>query len=434
MKNRGLLGLATFGAALTTGLAQAAERPTFERDVLPILQENCQSCHRPSGANMSGMIAPMSLMTYQEVRPWAKAVARAVETGVMPPWHATKDFHGIFKNERSLTDDERATIIAWVESGAARGDPSDAPAPVEFNNSGWQLGGTLGEPDLLLQMPEPFWVPDDVRDIQPNIEIKLTKEQLPEMKWVRAIEYRPGSEVVHHIVGSVYKPGHEGDLRERTNFGQIASGTNPQNYVEGYGLPLYPEATIQLSMHYHKEVGPGTGAWDQSEIAVWFHDEPVVHPLESSPIAHGNFEIPPNHSNWVVSGAKTWDDEFLILELLPHMHLRGSSARYTAYYPDGTSEILLDVPSYDYNWQTGYEYAQYKKMPAGTRIEWEITYDNSAEKAEERGFDNNLAVRFGGPTTDEMDLGWMTWCYTQENKWPEGLRQRAEQLEESGSD
>lgn len=101
------------------------------------------------------------------------------------------------------------------------------------------------------------------------------------------------------------------------------------------------------------------------------------------------------------------------------MHLRGSSAKYTAYYPDGTNEVLLDVPEYDYNWQTGYEYAKYKHFPAGTRIEWELTYDNSAERAAEAGFDNNRAIRFGGPTTDEMDLGWLTWTYVEEGKWPE---------------
>ncbi len=418
--------LGSFAAAFACGFAQA-ESPTFERDVLPIMQEKCQSCHRPFGANMSGMIAPMSLMSYKEVRPWAKAIAKVVEVGDMPPWHAAPEFNGIFKNERVLTDDERAIILEWAESGAVRGNPADAPAPKEFSNTGWQLTDKLGEPDLLLKMPEPYWVADDVQDIQPDIEIKLTKEQLPEMKWVRAVEYRPGSEVVHHIVGTVAKPGDELDLAARTNFGQIASGTNPQSYPEGYGLPLYPESTINLSMHYHKEVGPGTGAFDQSEVAVWFHDAPVVHPLESSPIAHGGFEIPPNHPNWKVTGARTWDHDFILLELLPHTHLRGAAAKYTAVYPDGRSEVLLDVPRYDYNWQTVYEYADFKKMPAGTRIEWDIVYDNSPEKGAEAGFDSNVAVRFGGPTTDEMDLGWLTWCYAEENKWPDGIRKRTEE-------
>ena len=411
----------TMSAILTmTSMATLAAPPTFTKDVLPILQENCQSCHRELGANMSGMIAPMSFMTYEEVRPWSKAIARAVASGKMPPWHASKEFHGIFKNERTITDAEREV-----------GNPADPPTTKLIENAGWQLSGQLGEPDLLLQMEEPYWVADEVQDIQPRIEIQITKEQLPDMGWVRAIEYRPGSEVVHHIVGSVLKPGDEENLRERTNFGQIASGTNPQNYREGYGLPLFPESTISLSMHYHKEAGPGTGRWDQSEIAVWFHDKEVVHPLQSTTIAHGKFEIPPNVKNWVVSGAKTWDEEIIVLEFLPHMHLRGSSAKYTAFYPDGTSEVLLDVPEYDYNWQTGYEYAEYKTFPAGTRIEWELTYDNSPEKAAQAGLNNNPAIKFGGPTTDEMDLGWLTWTYVEEGKWPEVRQTRSRNTEES---
>ncbi|MEK7795584.1 MAG: c-type cytochrome [Candidatus Hydrogenedentota bacterium] len=419
----------TFAANVTD--EGGAGRLTFTKDVLPILQENCQSCHRPQGANLSGMIAPMSLMTYEEVRPWAKAIARSVEAKAMPPWDASQLTHGVFKNERTLTDDQIATIASWVSSGAARGNSADAPAPKLFENTGWQLSDKLGEPDMLLKMNEPFWVADEVRDIQPRIEIKLTKEQMPEKRWVRAIEYRPGSEVVHHVVGYSIPPGEDDNFTNGSNFGQIASGTDPQNYEEGYGLPLLPESKIVLSMHYHKEIGPGTGAYDQTELAVWFHDKPVSHVLESSPIAHGDFEIPPMAKSWRVGGAKTWDDDFVVLELLPHMHLRGSAAKYTAYYPDGTSEVLLDVPKYLYEWQTSYEYANYKHMPAGTRVEWEIRYDNSPEMAAERNFDSNLAVRFGGPTTDEMDLGWMTWCYAKEGKAPDSYAEKNAEHEDS---
>lgn len=405
-------------ASVGVCVSAAAAPLTFTKDVLPILQENCQTCHRPLGANMSGMIAPMSFMTYEEVRPWSKAIARAVTSGVMPPWHASEEFRGVFKNERSLTKLERETLIEWTRTGAKRGNPKDAPMSKTFVDAGWQLSETLGEPDLLLKIPEPYWVGDDVADIQPSIVIQLEKEQLSEMAWVRAIEYKPGSEVVHHIVGYVTRPGGKEGMRESTNFGQIASGTNPQNYDEGYGLPLYPESKITLSMHYHKEAGPGTGAWDRSEVAVWFHDKPVVHPLQSTQIAHGNFEIPPNQKSWFVGGARTWDEDIIVLELFPHMHLRGSSAKFTAFYPDGKSEVLLDVPKYDYSWQTTYEYAEYKTLPAGTRLEWEITYDNSAEAGAENGFNSDRAIRFGGPTTDEMDLGWLTWTYVEENKWP----------------
>jgi len=435
MKSIRLMQLGLMGVlAASAGTAQSADKITYTKDVLPILQENCQSCHRPFGANNSGMVAPMSFMSYKETRPWAKGIAKAVASGKMPPWHATDATHDVFKNERTITAEEQATLIAWAETGAARGNPKDAPEAITFEDAGWQLAGELGEPDLILQMPDPYWVEDDVQDIQPTIKFQIAKEQLTEQKWVRAIEYKPGSEVVHHIVGSVTKPEDEGDLRKRSNFGQIASGTNPQSYDEGYGLPLHPESHVSWSMHYHKETGPGTGVWDQSSSAVWFHDKEVIHPLESSTIAHGNFEIPPNHPRWRVSGARTWDEDFMILELMPHMHLRGSSAKYTAVYPDGTTEVLLDVPVYDYNWQTAYEYAEYKLFPAGTRLEWEMTFDNSAERAEATGVNNNRAIRFGGPTTDEMDLGWLTWCYQEDNKSPEGIGRRFSRNREDSDD
>lgn len=399
--------------------AQAAERVTFTKDVLPILQENCQSCHRVAGANIAGMVAPMSLMTYREVRPWSKAISRVVANRDMPPWDATELTHGVFRNERTLTQEQIDTLVQWVEDGASRGNPADAPAPIEFTQDGWALSNSLGEPDMILEMPEPYWVADEVQDVQPRMTIKLTKEQMPEMRWVRAIEYRPGSEVVHHIVGNSTRPEDEGSLSRRSNFGQIASGTDPPSFDEGYGLPLYPESTISLSMHYHKEAGPGTGVWDQSSVAVWFQEGEILHPLESSTISYGGFEIPPNHPNWRVVGSRTWDEPFRILEFLPHMHLRGKSAKYTAFYPDGTNEVLLDIPNYDYAWQTSYEFDEYKDIPGGTRIEYEIIYDNSPEMAEARNFNPNRSVRFGGPTTEEMDLGWLTWCYQEEGKVPD---------------
>lgn len=415
-----LLTLAVCAAGLAAASAAEENRPiTFTKDVLPIMQENCQNCHRPAGVNISGMIAPMSLVTYDEVRPWSKAIVRAVTSKQMPPWKATGLTAGHFRNERTLSDDEIRTIEQWAATGAARGNPDDAPEPVMYPDSGWGLSATLGEPDMLIEMPEPYWVGDDIQDIQPDIAIQLTRDQLAEQRWVQGIEFKPGSDIVHHIVGYSVPPGQVDDGINRTNFGQIGSGTDPQSYDAGYGLPLEPESTIVLSLHYHKEAGPGTGVFDQSQVAVWFHDKPVEHELESAPIAHRDFEIPPGVNRWRVGGTRTWNDDFVLIEMVPHTHLRGTAAKYTAMYPDGTSEVLLDVPAYDYNWQTQYTYQQYRTMPAGTRIEWEVWFDNSAETAAERNFNSERAVKFGLPTTDEMDLGWVTWCYAEEGKQPE---------------
>ena len=400
----------SFSLMIMTALVAVIALPvvaevTFTKDILPILQENCQDCHRPSGRNMSGMVAPMSFMTYQEVRPWAKAISKAVSERVMPPWMATDDTHGIFKNERTLSQQEIDTIVSWVEQRAPRGNPKDAPEAIVFPE-GWYMG----EPDLVIGFPEPFFVPDDAQDLYKNVSFKMTKEQLPEDVWVKSLEFMPGSEAVHHVIAYAMTEGKDGERGRRMQLGGLAPGTDDANFPEGYGKHLPADSTFTFAMHYHKEAGPGTGQWDNTSVALQFHDEEVTHAVVTSPIAHGAFEIPPNHGNWKVGGARTFDEDIDLLGLMPHTHLRGVHAKYTAYYPDGTSEMLLDVPRYDFNWQTSYGYKDIKKIPAGTRIEWEIIYDNSPENAAENGFNSDRAVRFGQPTTDEMDLGWMSYA------------------------
>lgn len=392
---------------LVTGLSAApafsAERPTFTKDVLPILQDNCQVCHRPSGKNMSGMIAPMSLMTYPETRPWAKAIARVVEAREMPPWFASAKQHGVFANERTLNEEQIKTLVDWVKTGAARGNPNDAPEPVDF-----PVGWSMGEPDLVVAFNEPFFVNDDVQDLYENITVAISEDELPADKWIQAVEFKPGSEVVHHIIAySMYPDGKGGQVRGQ--IGGLAPGTDPSNFNDGFGFKLPKGSSVTFAMHYHKESGPGTGAFDNSIMALKFHDKPVQHILHTSNIAHGAFEIPPFHSNWVVSGAKTFDEDILLVGLMPHGHLRVKAASYTAVYPDGTAEMLLEVPKYDFNWQSSYKFNDPLVLPAGTRIEFEIVYDNSAERAETVGFNPARAVSFGGPTTDEMDLGWFSY-------------------------
>jgi hypothetical protein len=380
------------------------ERVTFTKDILPILQENCQDCHRPSGKNMSGMVAPMSFMSYAEVRPWAKAIAKVVDAKQMPPWHASEAQHGIFQNERTLTEEEIATIHAWVEQNAPRGNPQDAPEPIQ-----WREGWYMGEPDLVLKAAQPFFVDDEIEDLYHDLPLNVPAGALSEDKWVQKIEFQPGSEVVHHIIAYALKQGAEGDFRSRSHLGGLAPGTDPADYPDNYGKLLPANSSIVLQMHYHKESGPGTGKYDDSVMALKFHDKPVEHEVTTSPVSYGPFEIPPFHENWKVGGARVFDEDIDLLNLMPHTHLRGNHAKYTAYYPDGTSEVLLDVPEYDFNWQTSYQFAEIKRIPAGTRIEWEVWYDNSAERAERAGFNPAESVRFGQPTTAEMDLGWMSY-------------------------
>jgi hypothetical protein len=249
-------------------------------------------------------------------------------------------------------------------------------------------------------------VADDVEDLYHDISVTLTKEQLPEDKWIKAMEFQPGSEVVHHVIAYGVAEG-EGDRLNRVHLGGLAPGTDDSNFPEGYGKILPAESTVVFQMHYHKEPGPGTGRWDDTKLALKFHDKPVQHQIMTTPVAHGDFEIPPLVDNWRVGGARIFHEDIDLIGLMPHTHLRGKYAKYTAYYPDGSSEVLLEVPKYDFNWQTSYSFKDIKKLPKGTRVEWEIRYDNSPERAERVGFNAERAVRFGRPTTDEMDLGWM---------------------------
>jgi mono/diheme cytochrome c family protein len=401
--------VATTAAAFVVGampaMAEVPAKPTFTKDILPIFQENCQTCHRPAGTNLSGMIAPMSLISYQEVRPWAKAISKAVEGKNMPPWHADEKTHDVFANERTLTADEIATIVKWVEMRAPRGNPADAPAPIEFSESGWNFG----DPDLVVDFPEPFFVPDDIQDLYKNITTELTSEMLPSDRWIRSIEFKPGSEVVHHIIGHANAPENSGN-RSRGMLGGNAPGADQSEFPEGFGIQLHKGSHITFAMHYHKESGAGTGMYDSSQIGFQFHDEgaEVTHPIEISTISHGAFTIPPHHEKWKVGSSRTFPEDTLLLNMLPHMHLRGTAATYTAFYPDGSVEELLNVPAYDFNWQTGYDYEIMKEIPAGTRIEMEFWFDNSENQAAKGGFNPARAISFGGPTTDEMDLAWIT--------------------------
>ncbi len=315
-------------AVLTAGLAGAEvpAQPPFTKDVLPILQENCQECHRPKPINMSGMVAPFALTDYQEVRPWAKAIAKAVQTKVMPPWFATEEFHGVFRNERSLTQDEIDTIVRWAATGAKRGNPEEAPAPIEFTNEEWWLG----EPDLVVELPEKVWVGDEVEDWQPNINIELTADMLPEDRWIRTIEAQAGSTAVHHIVVYSTDPG-AGKDRSRAesfgggNIGGLAPGAEPSLMQEGYGIKLSKGTVLRVNMHYHKEAGEGTGVYDQSRLGFFFYPKDAeVEPVNIEPIGSLDFEIPPTEDEWIVGMARTFHKPIKVLNYLPHRNPKNS--------------------------------------------------------------------------------------------------------------
>ena len=425
LKSLGLCGFGLFAAALNPASAADVERPTFFKDVLPILQTNCQECHRPSGTNYGGMLAPMSLVTYREARPWAKAIAKQVTQRTMPPWDAAIEHRGVFSNERSLTDEEIAILNDWVKTGASRGNPSDAPEPVKFDNEdGWMIG----EPDLIVTMAEPYFVDDDVVDLYTAFNVDLTLEQLPEDVWITAFQCKPDSGVVHHfncmllapVDGKLPLPAEFTDTDageiapSRAGAGQyiggVASGTDANVYPEGFGLPLKKGSRVTFDVHFHKEPGPGTGVWDQSAIGFKLTSIPPTRKLGGGPrlLTTFNLNIPPGDSHFQVGPiSSTIKRPIEIVSLMPHMHLRGTEAKFEAFYPDGTSEVLLHVPEYDFSWQTVYYFNEMKRIPADTRIEYTAWYDNSEAHAAVQNFDATKTVKFGPKSTDEMMMGFM---------------------------
>jgi mono/diheme cytochrome c family protein len=420
--------LTTLVSLATQAAAEAPARPTFNKDVLPILQQNCQSCHRPKAIGTSGMVAPMALTTYEEARPWAKSMANAVENHTMPPWFATAEFNGVFRNERVLTQDEIDTLVKWSQTGAVRGNEADAPAPLKFSDSEWWLG----EPDLVVTLPEPVWVGDEVEDWQPNIDVKLTEEMLPEGRWIRTVECIPGSEPVHHIV--LFKEASEESDSgfDQQNIGGLAPGAEQSFAQEGHGIYLEKGTTLRVNMHYHKEAGPGTGVWDQSRIGFFFYpkeEEAGLKEILIEPVGSVDFEIPPMEDQWLVGAARTFDRPFRVLNYLPHTHLRGVSAEYVAFLPDGTQEKLLDVPNYDYNWQLYYEYPEPRLFPAGTRIEVKLIYDNSPDNPSNP--DPTIPMGFGLETTNEMAFGWMYYSFEDEAT-PEAADDKERRLADEG--
>ena len=397
-----ILALAAPVAAANNNNDAPTATPTYYGEVQSILEQECQVCHRPNGANLGGMVAPMAFTSYQETRPWARSIARQVESGLMPPWHADSQHAGVFVNERSLTDEQKATLIAWAKGGAPIGNAADAPpAKVWEATDGW----TIGEPDLVMDMGQDYFVEDDVQDQYINFETVITEEMLPEPRWIKAVEFRPGGPVVHHIIA---RP-----------FGGIAPGNDPTVHNDGFGTLVEPGTTIRWQMHYHKEPGPGTGTWDRSSVALRFYPEDYepTYVMQNNGMGKFDFEIPPGDSNYVATKTATFERDALLLGYTPHMHLRGKSARYVAKYPDGTEEVLLDVPRYDFNWQTHYKYAAGgKRIPAGTEIELTMAWDNSADNPANP--DPTKTVVYGGPTTSEMMFGFVSYADAEPNYKP----------------
>ncbi len=370
--------------AILTGGAEASTPPTFSKDIAPIFYAKCAECHRP------GEIAPMSLLTHEESRPWAKSIAQKVADREMPPWRLNPD-HGNFSNDMSLTQWEIDTIVRWAKGGAPKGNPSDLPEIPAFTE-GWRHG----EPDYIIEL-DAVEVPATGPDLFPDVAVRV---DLPEDKWIQAIEFRPGDRrVLHHIV--MFLGGGTSNATSLPDFLAVwAPGTPPAVYPNGTGRKIGKNATITTNMHYHTY---GKSAVDQSRVGLHFADEEPAKAINGQFAGTVNFRIPADHGDYRVDARYLVDEDIQVISFFPHMHTRGKSMKYTATYPDGRSEILLDLPEYDFNWQWYYYPEEPVTLPEGTVLDIEAHYDNSDKNPNNP--DPSIDVIFGEDTNSEMMFG-----------------------------
>ena len=417
-----VVGLIIASAAIAAAEATAQSTVTFNKDVLPILQNNCQSCHRP------GQVAPMSLLTYKDVRPWAKAIKAATVARKMPPWNADPRY-GHYTNDRSLKQSAIDTLTKWVDAGAPEGDPNDAPAPKQWPSGDWEV-----EPDIILDGPD-FDVPATgvVDWFWVAIPSHFTQDT-----WITSMQFQPVDPAVVHHIGITFVP-HTPDVKynepiweriqrdadlitvpgqpfQQTVVTRLGLGGREQDtYVPGHTISDYrpynaarliPANTdIYLNLHYTPN-----GAPIRTHVKIGFtvaKDPPkhqVLMVMVSGATDREHFRIPANDENWAAPvGEATFVRDVEIISMMPHMHVRGKSMTYTLTYPDGKVEKILDVPHYDFNWQLKYDTSV--KVPKGSKLRVDAHYDNSANN--KYNPNPNRDVYYGEQTWEEMMIGYV---------------------------
>ncbi len=367
---------------------------TYTKQIAPILNNRCVECHRP------GEIAPFSLTSYKDAAAWSETIAEVVREGRMPPWHADPK-HGKFLNDRRLTDEERSQIAAWAKAGAPEGNPADMPKPPTFPDTGWQLPR---KPDLVVDMrSRPY-------DVQAEGSVKyqyfIADSGLKEDKWISSVEVQPGNRaVVHHVLVFAVKPGGGMDALEGGVQGFLAAyvpGLRAQPYPEGMAKRIPAGSRLVFQIHYTPN---GSKQTDMSRIGFNFVEESKIKFEVRTTSASGRpINIPPGADNHPVEGTRSLANDSQILSFMPHMHLRGKAFMYEAILPGGKKETLLDVPNFDFNWQTSYRLTEPKVLPKGTRIHAVAHYDNSEQNLNNP--DPTKTVRWGDQTWNEMMIGY----------------------------
>jgi len=416
-------------SAEVTG-ATATKTPTFSKDIAPIFQEKCESCHRP------GTTAPMSLRTYKESRPWAKSIKAKIVSRNMPPWHLDKTV-GIqsFQNDRSLNNEQIATIVKWVDGGSPEGDPKDMPAAKEWpNEDGWMLAKQYGEPDLVIKSSD-YTMPARGQDVwwKPLTNIPLTEE-----RWVRAVELRPtpqGRLITHHSVAALHYE--ETDKADKASADaasddpaangdgllmEWAIGKNYDTYRPNSGKLLKPGAQVRWDIHYHAS---GVETTDHSELALYLYpkgQEPkyktILTNFGAVNRADGGIDIPPNTVK-VTQAFHVLKAAARLENFQPHMHLRGRAMSMEAILPNGAVQMLSHVNNFNFNWMNNYIYTYDAApvLPKGTVIHITAWHDNTS--ANPNNPDPNQWVGQGDRTVDEMAHAWVNVTYISDEDYKE---------------
>jgi len=434
----GLLALSVNAAELTN-----AKPVTFTKDIAPIFQDKCQDCHRP------GTAAPMSLIKYEDARPWAKSIKARVVSRNMPPWHIDPTV-GVqkFKNDMSLSEDQIAKIARWVDSGAPMGDPKDMPAAKVFPpDDTWQLAKQFGKPDLIIES-DPYTMPAKSQD---QWWRPMTNINIDEPRWARAVEMRPvspgGRKITHHAIAHLVQhdpsaPEANDGLGQRSpdEAGQLmewAVGKNYDIFDEGTGKLILPGSHVWWDIHYH---AVGEQIRDHVQLAVWLYpkgQEPKYRTLLTGfqGTNGGRLDLEP--------GKITESNGYTVLKTAaklgnfqPHMHLRGKAMAIEAILPDGQIQQISYVDKFNFNWMTNYIYEDDAApvFPKGTIIHVTAWHDNTA--ANPNNPDYRQWVGYGDRTVDEMAHAWVNvtaisdedyaaWAATHKRETLGGRRQAA---------
>jgi len=369
---------------------------SYEKEIAPILQENCVSCHRTGG------IGPWAMTDYNLVKGFSLMMREVLRTQRMPPWHADPSI-GHFSNDRSLTIEETQKLVHWIEAGSPRGNGPDPIAEAEVSFAKWTNEPTLGPPDYVIDIPAMEIPASGVVDYQYH----LVKNDIPKDIWIRTAEILPGDpSVLHHVITTFGYAETEGSRvgklkrKGRGGLRGYAPGINADPFPENTGMFLPSGTTLEFQMHY---TPVGRPTVDASKMGLWVMETPPKHRVFTTMIANPRIKIPAHARNHKETMTRTIPKDALLYSMLPHAHFRGKAMEMGVNYPDGSYEILLSVPNYDFNWQTSYELAEPKLIPAGSTLVQHNWWDNSAQN--KANPNPNIEVRWGQQSFEEMLFG-----------------------------